>query len=45
MLQGIAEIRHSQKSLGISGKIYFAGNCGNQAFPEIPRHFWKCLGN
>ena len=22
-----------------------AGNWGNQAFPEIPRHFWKCLGN
>ena len=23
--------------------IYVAGNCRNQAFPEMPRHFWKCL--
>ena len=25
--------------------IYVAGNWGNQAFPEIPRHFRKSLGN
>ena len=24
---------------------YVAGNWGNQAFPEIPWHFRKCLGN
>jgi len=25
--------------------IYVEGYCRNQVFPEIPRHFWKCLGN
>jgi len=25
--------------------IYVAGIFRNQAFPEMPGHFWKCLGN
>ncbi len=24
--------------------MYVAGICGNQAFPEMPRQFQKCLG-
>jgi hypothetical protein len=24
--------------------VYVAGICGNQAFPEMPRQFRKCLG-
>jgi hypothetical protein len=27
------------------GSIVVAGICRNQAFPEMPRQFWKCLGN
>ena len=23
--------------------VWIAGNCGNQAFPEMPWQFWKCL--
>ncbi len=23
--------------------VCIAGNCGNYAFPEMTRHFWKCL--
>ena len=23
--------------------VYVAGNSRNQAFPEMPRQFWKCL--
>jgi len=36
---------HVQLGVHMQFGVHVAGNSGNQAFPEIHRHFWKCLGN
>ena len=33
----------SPKFIDLYASIYVTGNFGNQAFPEIPRPFRKCL--